>query len=976
MSEAEHIRKSRIRSAINKRMESFVLNKDHTIRSVLECPFCKVTLDHLVMDNELVLESDLVKTKMDVIIERWTRKYNVVSVVSNPLEYVFDDAFSDVMCPIDFDKMSGVISNLPDRKAASLSVLMIPKPYEWKSVLMNTCPIVLIEITRKILSKILSDRISFACSKFDVLRGDNFSVLKDMTTQSPIFTIGSVIEDALEKNSYNSVGWEHLKESLVRIKMCDKFIWFFGGIHNSWVNRVMTDFGLTNGYQVHDSLDQEERQESVCKYRLDSHFMTRNSLTSFLAAGAFVDDTIWVSSSQTAMQHILNITSEFFQINNILINNDKMVVIPINCRVSKPCLLISGLPISIAKKGESHWYLGIFLSTKGLSKPSLARTYLDVQFFTNLMLRKAVSDKQFSYLVLAILYPIIAYRTQFSFVSINVCGLKSKSGLPCDFPNNAIYHSSLYGLKSFKQIQAESKSASVVGFANSVGILGHLFVYRLHDLQIFLEYNLSLSGFVTNAFYFPSRTLMFVILGEPTFYNCVFLLRHYGIAFVEQLHSFPHWFDVFVCYLNDSGLPSVCDSLLPCDSSSNILKSHEFEVVCNHLLRVDSGRLFLFMDDSLSGLGTLGMKAGAAVFFEDINLGLGVGVSRLVSSTMVELQAIALALECIPPSHLVDLFSNSQAALDVCKSEFLLTCLDFRNWCWIEHHYIVDIIQHKNLNVNWVKVKDYSGVLRNKHADAFARAITFSNMYLPHIINEHFLKADGIAVSSNSRYFVFLVDRLCADVDWSKSSLVWHLDFYLAAGFTSAQTAGFYSSVICLFCGDIEVLDHVFSCPFDAAGCAWLVEIYASAWEAHSGLSCSSLCVLQLLFTCFSNVGVDTTLCKGFVFKKWYCKSVTVFRDFKIAAQNIMAFVHEFCLVFHDDVWLVHAKHWVIMEKDGMILCNSSISVSVSGLFLVLLASVIRLLDIADAFGVRFGFCKSCLFFSGLGDMVLVHISA
>ncbi|KAG9293421.1 hypothetical protein G9A89_009145 [Geosiphon pyriformis] len=384
--------------------------------------------------------------------------------------------------------------------------------------------------------------------------------------------------------------------------MCNKFIRFFGSIHNDWVNRVMTDFGLTDGYWVHDGLDQEEvfspllwrifydpllcevkRQKSICRYRLDSRFVAntgrtkfRAGLTSFLAAGAFVDDTIWIGSSQAATQHILNVASEFFRVNDILINNDKTVAILINCRVSSPHLLISGLPISIAKRGEPHQYLGIFLSTEGLSKPSLAKTHLDVWFFTNLVLRKAISDKQFSYLVSAVFHLIIAYRTQFSFVPISVCakwdamihkGLKSKSGLLLDFLNDAIHHLSLYRLKSFEQVQAENKSTAVVCFANSVGILGHLFAHRSHDLQvlswhphhsllfssrinvsplnnflagvvwIFLGCDLSLGGLVTNVFHFQKGIPMSIVLGEFTFYKCVSSLRRYGIVFVEQLRN-------------------------------------------------------------------------------------------------------------------------------------------------------------------------------------------------------------------------------------------------------------------------------------------------------------------------------------------------------------------------------------------------------------------------------------------------------
>ncbi|KAG9301143.1 hypothetical protein G9A89_012526 [Geosiphon pyriformis] len=116
-----------IRSAIDKRMKSFKVNKGHTIRSMFKCLFCKVVLDHLVVDNELILEPDLVRSKVDIIMEGWTRKCWVVGSVSNdwccqyhPLEYVFDEAFSGVMNSVSFDELFRVVSDLPDGKAASL----------------------------------------------------------------------------------------------------------------------------------------------------------------------------------------------------------------------------------------------------------------------------------------------------------------------------------------------------------------------------------------------------------------------------------------------------------------------------------------------------------------------------------------------------------------------------------------------------------------------------------------------------------------------------------------------------------------------------------------------------------------------------------------------------------------------------------------------------------------------------------------
>ncbi|KAG9295285.1 hypothetical protein G9A89_021216 [Geosiphon pyriformis] len=127
---AEFLRakEANIRSAINKRMESFEVNKSYMIRSVLEHPFRKVVLDHLVVNDDLILKPDLVNSKMDVIMEGWIRKRHVADDISidwryqyQPLDYVFDEAFSGVMCPIGFDEFFRVVSNLPDSKAAGLS---------------------------------------------------------------------------------------------------------------------------------------------------------------------------------------------------------------------------------------------------------------------------------------------------------------------------------------------------------------------------------------------------------------------------------------------------------------------------------------------------------------------------------------------------------------------------------------------------------------------------------------------------------------------------------------------------------------------------------------------------------------------------------------------------------------------------------------------------------------------------------------
>ncbi|KAG9306718.1 hypothetical protein G9A89_004265 [Geosiphon pyriformis] len=775
-------------------------------------------LDYLVVDNELILEPNLVKTKVDVIIENeWSCQYQ-------PLEYIFDGAFSDVMCPIGFDKLFGVVSDLSNGKTAGFS----------ESVFTNTHPITLIKTAHKIFSKILSNRISLACSSFDVLH------------------IGLVIEDALEKN------------------------------HKLWL--VMTNFGLTVGYYIHDNLDQGKvkRQESVYRYKLNSYFISKNShlepnagLFFFFAVGAF---------------HILNIVSEFFWVNNIFINTDKTVAISINCRVSNPSLFISG----------------IFLSTEGLSKPSLAKAQSDVWFFSNLVLRKVISNKQFLYLVSAVFYPIVSYRTQFSFIPFNVCNkwdilihkdLKLKSGLPLNFPNNTIHYSFFYGLKSFKQVQSESKIASLVNFVNSNEILGHMFSYRSHNLQvlcwyfihplsslvcirisslnnflagivrIFAKYNLSLSRSLSDPFHCQGGVLMLVVLEEA---------------------------NLFVIFFNNITFFPVCLSVIKSAGGSlNILESQKFKLVCDQLSYVSADCLSVYIDGSLRDLGTIQRKTGAAVFFENIGLGLSVKVSGLLFSTLAKLQVIALVLECVLLFSLVCLYSDSQIALNACKLEVHLICLNFHIQYW---------------------VKDHLGIVRNDCADALAVVASNSDWFLPFCLKRHCLLADGDLVSGNSRHFLFVAVR--------KQLYSKH-----------------YSSVLCLFCGDIEIFDHVFSCKIDLLP----VLIF--------GLSHFSFCVSQLLSSCAFNVSVFTSIFK---------ETVSVFHDFKLASWRIVNFVHVI----------------TFMEKNRLILPDGLISVSISEMLSGLSAGVVRLLGIADTFGVHFGFHRSCSFFSGVGNDVLVYIVA
>ncbi|KAG9289773.1 hypothetical protein G9A89_015353 [Geosiphon pyriformis] len=635
-----------------------------------------------------------------------------------------------------------------------------------------------------------------------------------MSTQSPVFAVGLVIEDAFEKNqevwlvlqnmqkAYNSVGWHHLRASLWRIKMCE---------------RIEGNGGLT----------------------------------SYFSAGIFVDDTIWVGNCQTSTQYMLNIASEFFVINNISINNEKTIAIPINQGVKIAKLSICGQPILIAKKGKDHHYLGIFLSTKGLSKPSVAKAHVDVHFFVNVVLRKIITDKQFSYLVLTVLQPIVSYCIQFSFVSFNVChkwdalikkDFRSKACLPCDFPDAALHHPLLYGLKPFEQMQSEKKIAVLIIPVNN-------FLAGL--VKIFLDNGLSLVNNLPTAFYSPSCFPMSAILGKSLYFDLVISLRHF-----------------------------------------DILRSGEFSAVKNGLHDVWSGFFEVFMDGSLKNFGSAEVASGAAAYFLALDLSVDIAVQGLLLSTMAELQTVALSLECVFSSSTVVLHLNSQTAINACMSEMSLAVPNFHNQCWIERCHIFNLVKDKDLSVSWIKMKGHSGVPRNVEADLAAGTASGSPFFLLAGVCKHFLVVKGTPVSGNTHYFVrdifysvcrahweagpdfnIVLDVMIVYINWIVTVMVWHPDSHMLTGFTSYKSSMLqtylikavhrrllivirkrmydrhYPGVLCLLCSGVKFSDHSFTCAYESSIRDKILAKTSAHWFVLAGVSRSSAStVLRVLF--------------------------------------------------------------------------------------------------------------------------------
>ncbi|KAG9289700.1 hypothetical protein G9A89_014435 [Geosiphon pyriformis] len=265
-------------------------------------------------------------------------------------------------------------------------------------------------------------------------------------------------------------------------------------------------------------------------------------------------------------------------------------------------------------------------------------------------------------------------------------------------------------------------------------------------------------------------------------------------------------------------------------------------------------------DKSLRNLDSCEIKCKAATYFFDLDLGIGIGVGGLVSSTMAELQAIVLALECV-------LLNSS--------------------------------VKHL-------------GVLGNEHADVLAGLTAGSDLVLSVLIKKKYIKTGGVAVSGNIQHIevrsgsdVCLYDRT-------------------------------YPSVLCLHCREVKSSNHSFVCSFNSGIYKNLLTSYLADW-----------CVMLLL--CASDDVLYITVSKGFLFKEWFLKALSIFDNTKSVKNFMVNFVRDLGAAHCAEIWLVKAKYRIFMKKGGLIFHDVSAFSVIHGLLCLFLAEIIKLFGIAEA---------------------------
>jgi len=578
------IREKEIKKSIEKRCQNLLTNQRRMINSLTNQKKNNILLNRILVkdtqepyiatNKKEVLETtqkhyeEAFKTRssnFDFLNEDWKREYM-------PIQDIEPIWYDNLMEPISETEFNQTLKDLPNGKASGTSTICyemikkmgsksksilrkflslclfksscplswktstifpIPKARDWECDLTNTRPIILLETTRKLLTKILTNRLSTICKKYNILSGPNYAGLPGESTQEPIHLLNNICEEARNKKkelwicfqdtakAFDTVNLSMLQKAMERIRIPENAISFIIGFFKNRSLQAITDFGLTQKISAGDGIDQGETISPLLwrifydpllskiqkndelgyimttKWREDLNYPHEKVMKIRTAATAFMDDTTWIASSRKNMQKILDDAAIFYKANDSQINSKKSVLLAINAAKKdqdKEVLIGPNKePLKKLDKNEFTRFLGIWIGEKNGKKFTSNLLKREAHQITQALINKKTTDKQILYILNRVLIPRLEYRAQTHFFNEKECTkitakymgiFKNSINISKTCPNSIMLHKGIYGLKSMWEIQSEAMISNFANRINCNNDSGTSTIMRLKDYQI------------------------------------------------------------------------------------------------------------------------------------------------------------------------------------------------------------------------------------------------------------------------------------------------------------------------------------------------------------------------------------------------------------------------------------------------------------------------------------------------------------
>jgi ribonuclease HI len=405
------------------------------------------------------------------------------------------------------------ISKIPDSWKLS-QIFPIPKPTDWQYNLSETRPILLIECIRKVIVRIMNNRLSNVFKQHEVLSKHNFAGLKGDCTNNPVQIMNNLIEDsnsnkkelwlALQdmRKAFDSVSLVSLRAALTRLSVPQDCTNFIIDLYENRRMSVITRYGTSDSFTAGDGIDQGESisplmwrvfydplithvQSTNLGYPIKSKWPSKTHMTALddginIAVLAYADDTVWVSNSKDNMDQIIKLTNQFFELNDIQINGKKSELLVFNQENPNTihCITMGrdNTVIENAKNSQPVRYLGVFFTRSKQEQHIRNRARNIIKNTATTLANKKFTLAHIRYINNMVLIPQVNYITQTTLLTDSqgahihrpiITLAKRKSGLAITTENNIIFHEFMGNFRRLSEVHKEQQIQNFFKYINN-----------------------------------------------------------------------------------------------------------------------------------------------------------------------------------------------------------------------------------------------------------------------------------------------------------------------------------------------------------------------------------------------------------------------------------------------------------------------------------------------------------------------------
>ena len=258
-----------------------------------------------------------------------------------------------------------------------------------------------------------------------------------------------------------------LYKSLKRLKLPEIFISISLNILSNRSSKIITNNKTTSSFSLNDGIDQGDSISPlwwiIFYDPLISKLENLYKQKSIPNALAYMNDLNILATNKNSLQHLLNITTSFFSLNDIKANSTKTKLIAINTKDSKSINMNSTIIFAQPKTSPIR-ILGIWISESSIINPNRNKIKEDIQIITNSFKRKLISRQISSYIYNKVLFPRIEFKLQVTFLTENLSNqyqrlvnssIKHSFKLEKTIPNSWLYTPQIFNIKQISDLQEE-----------------------------------------------------------------------------------------------------------------------------------------------------------------------------------------------------------------------------------------------------------------------------------------------------------------------------------------------------------------------------------------------------------------------------------------------------------------------------------------------------------------------------------------